>query len=64
MIIYAFLIIFVVGQPTGNGSKKFCTATCTGEIENWENYLSNGITTTGDVWLRSDLKNDNLFKLI
>ena len=54
----------VVGQPTGNGSKEFCTATCTGEIENWESYLSNGITTTGDVWLWSDSRNDKLFKLI
>ena len=32
--------------PTGT-KNKLCTATCSGETDEWKSYSSNGVTTTG-----------------
>ena len=52
------IFVFLIGLaqlPRGNGNpvaptgakNKFCTATCSGETDDWASYKSNGVTTTG-----------------
>ena len=54
MKLFAFLI-GLAQLPRGHGNpvaltgtkNKLCTATCSGETDEWKSYSSNGVTTTG-----------------
>ena len=54
MKLFAFLT-GLAQLPRGNGDpvaptgtkNKLCTATCSGETDDWKSYSSNGVTTTG-----------------
>ena len=67
MKIFAFL--FGLAQlPRGNSNpvaNKLCTATCSGETDDWKSYSSNGVTTTGKAlnW-NSNSYNNNIFKFL
>ena len=50
MKIFAFLTSLALCQPLKDGTKQFCTATCTGETDDWATYSSNGVKTKGKIF--------------
>ena len=65
MKIFAFLI-GLAQLPRGYGNpvaNKFCTATCSGETDDWKSYSYNGVTTTGKALKLEPFTVKNYFKL-